>query len=349
MKLYKPIIFILIIFFKTETLFSNNNLFNVNNIEIEKKDKITNDALAAQAIRQGFNQLINKILLKEDSDSLSDLNFSSIKQLVSYYQISNILDEKNSNKNLVNFSVTFDKDKIHELFYKRGILYSEISDKELYLLPVLIKDNEINIFNNNFFYQKWNDIYKSDLIEFILPLENIEIIQNINNNKNNLFNLDIKNLFKEYTNKNLALVLIEDNYEKIGKIYIKTFLQGKNISKSLEIKNNKLIKNKFYENIIINTKKELIDLVKSENLIDIRTPSFLNVRFDTNKKNNLVELNSRIKNIDAVENIFVQEFNKDYMNLRIKFLGKLEKIIQLLKLKNIDLKLVNDQWIIRAL
>ena len=31
---------------------------------------------------------------------------------------------------------------------------------------------------------------KSDLIEFILPLENIEIIQNINNNKNNLFNLE---------------------------------------------------------------------------------------------------------------------------------------------------------------
>ena len=349
MKLYKPIIFILIIFFKTETLFSNNNLFNVNNIEIEKKDKITNDALAAQAIRQGFNQLINKILLKEDSDSLSDLNFSSIKQLVSYYQISNILDEKNSNKNLVNFSVTFDKDKIHELFYKRGILYSEISDKELYLLPVLIKDNEINIFNNNFFYQKWNDIYQSDLIEFILPLENIEIIQNINNNKNNLFNLDIQNLFEEYTNKNLAIIFIEDNNKKIEKIYIKTFLQGKNISKSLEIKNNKLIKNKFYENIIINTKKELIDLVKSENLIDIRTPSFLNVRFNTNKKNNLVELNSRIKNLDAVENIFVQEFNKDYMNLRIKFLGKLEKIIQLFKIKNIDLKLVNDQWIIRTL
>ena len=37
------------------------------------------------------------------------------------------------------------------------------------------------------------------------------------------------------------------------------------------------------------------------------------------------------------------------MNLRIKFLGKLEKIIQLFKIKNIDLKLVNDQWIIRTL
>ena len=97
------------------------------------------------------------------------------------------------------------------------------------------------------------------------------------------------------------------------------------------------------------SKKELINLVKSENLIDIRTPSFLNVKFDLNKKNNLVELNSRIKNIDLIENIYVQEFNKDYMNLRIKYLGKLDKIINQLKNENINLKLINDQWIIKTL
>ena len=37
------------------------------------------------------------------------------------------------------------------------------------------------------------------------------------------------------------------------------------------------------------------------------------------------------------------------MKLRIKYLGKLEKIINQLKQKNIDLKLINDQWIIRSL
>ena len=64
----------------------------------------------------------------------------------------------------------------------------------------------------------------------------------------------------------------------------------------------------------------MIDLVKSKNLIDVRTPSFLNVKLDTNRKSNLVELKSRIENIDSIENIYVQEFNKDYMNLRIKYL-----------------------------
>ena len=67
-----------------------------------------------------------------------DLDFSSIKKLVTYYQISNISDKK-QNKEFVNFSVTFDKDKIHNLFYKKAISYSEIIDKELYVLPIFIK------------------------------------------------------------------------------------------------------------------------------------------------------------------------------------------------------------------
>ena len=62
--------------------------------------------------------------------------------------------------------------------------------------------------------------------------------------------------------------------------------------------------------------KELIDLVKSKNLIDVRTPSFLNIKLSVNKKSNLVMLNTRIKNIDSIENIYVQDFNKEFMSLK---------------------------------
>ena len=34
------------------------------------------------------------------------------------------------------FQYIFDKEKIHELFYSKKIFYSEIADKELYLLPI---------------------------------------------------------------------------------------------------------------------------------------------------------------------------------------------------------------------
>ena len=347
MKLYK-IIFILIVFFKTETLFSDNNLFNVNNVEIEKKDKITNDILANRAIKKGFNQLLKRILLTEDVNRLSDLKFSNIKELVIYYQITNTSKDKKEIEK-INYNVTFDKNRIHNLFYKKGILYSEITDKELYILPLLIKDNKVFIVNKNYFYKNWNVINKNELIEFILPQENIEIIQYINFFKENLINLEVVNIFQEYLDKNIALILIDDNKSNNGKVFIKTLIQGKKISKSFNLKKNNLNTNMFYNEIIINTKKQLIDLVKSKNLVDVSTPFFLNVKLNLNRNSNLAKLNLRIKKIDSIENIYVQEFNKDYVNLRIKYLGKLDNIITQLKKENIDLKLINDSWVIKTL
>ena len=93
----------------------------------------------------------------------------------------------------------------------------------------------------------------------------------------------------------------------------------------------------------------MINIVKSKNLIDIRTPFFLNAKLELNKKSNLVKLNSRVDKIDSIENIYVQEFNKDYMKLKIKYLGNLEKIINQLNKENIELQLINDQWVIKTL
>ena len=348
MKFHKQLILILIVFFKTETVFSENNLFSVNNLILEKKDNISNNALTDMAIKKGFNSLIERILLKKDIDKLANLSFSSIKELVMFYQITDMLEKKIDGE-FVNFSVTFDKLKIHDLFYKKGILYSDISNKEIYVLPVLIKGSEIFIFNNNFFYENWNKFNENNLAEFVLPLENIEIIKTVNDFKDNLISLNLKNLFEEYSDKNLALILIEVNLNSVRKVFIKSILQGKTISKSLNFKNQNFNTKALYEKIIIDTKYELINLVKSENLIDIRTPSFLNVKLDLNKKSNLVELNSRIKDIDSIEGIYVQEFNKNYMDLKIKYLGKLNKIINQFKKEKIDLQLINDQWIIKTL
>ena len=98
MKLFNQIIIILVVFLKTETVFSENNLFSVNNIELEKNGKISNNDLSNQAIKKGFNKLIEKILLKEDIEKLSNLDFISVKQLVMYYQVSNTPNKKKKNR-----------------------------------------------------------------------------------------------------------------------------------------------------------------------------------------------------------------------------------------------------------
>ena len=126
-------------------------------------------------------------------------------------------------------------------------------------------------------------------------------------------------------------------------------IQDKNITKNLTFNFENLKTNFTYEKLITEIKKELIDLVKSKNLIDIRTPSFLNAKLELNKNSNLVKLNSRLQNIDLIENVYVQELNKDYMNLRIKYLGKLNKMINQLKKENIELQLFGETWVIKTL
>ena len=87
MKSINLIIVVLVIFFKTGNVLSSINLFDVNNIEVTNKSSSSNKILANQAIRKGFNELINRIILKEDVEKLKRLSFVEIKQLVSYYQM----------------------------------------------------------------------------------------------------------------------------------------------------------------------------------------------------------------------------------------------------------------------
>ncbi len=348
MKLFKNFLLILVIFIQTGNVLSKENIFDVNNIEIIKKTNISNQETANLAIKKGYDKLIERILLKDDKDKISKLSFAEIKELVSYYQVTS-KENPSEKANTVIFNISFDKEKFHDLFYSKDISYSEILNKEFYLLPVLKKKDQYFIFNQNFFYENWNNYYEDDLIEFILPFENIEIIQKINSNKSNLLDINLSNLFQEYSKKNLALVFIEDINGKAAKIFLKSEISGKIINKNLSLKNEQNKKESLNEQIIINIKKEIINLVKSQNLIDIKTPSFLNTKLVLNKFNNLAELHKRLNKIGLVDSIYVQEFSNEYVFLKIKYLGNLEKIIKQLESEKIILKRINDEWSIKIL
>ena len=79
MKIYKSLLIILVIFLKTGNVLSSENIFNVNNIEIDRNKELSNEQIANQAIKKGFRELIAKILLEEDIKKISDLNFQKLK------------------------------------------------------------------------------------------------------------------------------------------------------------------------------------------------------------------------------------------------------------------------------
>ena len=321
-----------------------STLFNVNNVEISSNLSANNQFFVNKAINKGFNEMMNKVLLEKDINKLKNLNSNKIKDLVSYYQIIDTTEDQKNNKLIKKYNIFFDKEKVHKLFLNYEISYSDVNQYEIYFLPIHKKNNQIFVYNQNYFYEKWNEVEDNEFIEFISPLEKIEVLTNINDYQNNLFDIDLKNIFTEYSKKNSALIIIEENISGKNKIFLKTNIMGKNINKSFIIKNTEKENSNFYDDIIIKAKKEIVNLVKSQNLIDIRTPSFINIKFFMDKRNNLVELDNRIKKIDLIENLYFLEINRKYVIFKIKYFGKINKIIDQFKVQNILLEFKNDQW-----
>ena len=333
---------ILIILFKTETVLSDNNIFNVNNIEISKETSKNKEKLISDAFKKAFDELINRLLLEEDYKRISKTNLEQIRKLISYYQI--ISEDENKENNNLKINVSFDKDKMHDFFYSKNILYSDIINTEVILFPLLKKKEQYFIYTQNYFYENWNEEKSDNLIQYILTTENIENIQRINLNKDNIYKIEVSDFFKEHETDNIVFANIEVKKDT-AEVFLNTRIEGKKINKNLSIKNKEnLNKKEFYREIIFEINNIIRDLIKSQNLIDVRTPSFLNVEIKLNKKSNLVEFSNRLNKIDLIDNFYVQKLNKDYVLVKIKYLGKINKIINKLKDQNINLKMIAGQW-----
>ena len=141
------VFFIILFITKTENVFSNNFIYDVNNIEVESKETNIsgNKKLIGSAFKKAFIIFTNKALLKADAISLYKTKNETIKDLVLTYQIIKN-DKNNPNKNIFTFNIKFDSKKINNFLAKKRISYADISNISLTLLPILIKNEDILLY-----------------------------------------------------------------------------------------------------------------------------------------------------------------------------------------------------------
>ena len=341
---------ILVFLFKTQTVFSNNSIYDVNNVEVtgETNNKYEKKKLIQSAFQKAFISFVNKMLLKKDAINLYKTKISTIEDLVFVYQI--VKDKKNNKKeNILTLNIKFDRKKISNFLAKNGVSYADVENISLTLLPVFIKDKDVFIYSDNFFYNNWlnsqGEIKNTNeiLISYNLALENIEDLQYINLNKDNLENLDVKKITSLNNVNNYALLLIYFTEGKF-KAYIKTSIKKKKIDKNINLKTYIENEIRTYEDAILTLKEEINQIWKSQNLIDINTPSFLDLFLDVKKINDYLELRSIFDSIDLIENYSVLEMTNYYTKIRLKFKGKINKLRNKLLENNININIVDNIW-----
>ena len=248
-------LFILMFLSQTGNVLSNTGIFSVDNIEVDTSVYKNKESWLNFAFKKGFNKLTTKILIKNDVKKVSNLPIKDIKNLISYYQILN-KDEKILNE-IKNINIFFDKEKISNFFYKNDILYADIFDKEITILPILFKDKNFFIYSNNFFYENWkNQLNKKKNVEYILPVETLEHFQIVKNKLDKIETIKIIEIFPEQDNKNYFFIAIEEQDNKL-KIFIKGLINKKEVVKSFSLDQNDSPRDVFFKQTITKAKEEI--------------------------------------------------------------------------------------------
>ena len=261
---------------------------------------------------------MNKILLTRDLKKVSNIKLNQIKNLISSFQILEESYRKNIYK--LNIKIFYNENKIKNFLSKKNISFSQPENISAVFFPVLYINDEIQNFNENFFYKQWNDVeIKNELINFILPLEDLEDISKITEMKNRIEELNVDDLVNKYDIKNYVFALMD--YKKKLNIYLKTNFNNNKISKNIlyEVKNinDELILN----SILKDLKLKITDLWKEENLINLLMPLSIKLKFQHTILKIWINLRNTFYKISIIDNYTLEEFNINNSFFKIYYYG----------------------------
>ena len=346
MSKYLFILSIIVFLFKTETVFSAETIYDVNNIQVSGKlnNNLDNDKLIEEAFRKAFLIFINKTLLEKDIETLSKTNIQIIKDFIFTHQI--ISQKKNIDEEItLTVNVKFDPKKINNYLSINNISYADISEISISILPILRKENNLFIFSDNFFYNEWNKTEngkkntEAQLINYNLALENAEDLFYINNNRENLELIDINKLNSLNEEKNKIFLIFTLNEDT--KVFIKAYFDEKEVIKNITLNINSTDD---YNSLIMNVKDLINQIWKEQNLIDINTPAYLDIIFDIKKINDFLKFRTFLDTIDIIDNYSILEITNKYAKIRMKYKGKISNLREKFLNEKININIENNEW-----
>ena len=322
-------IFLLITFSKS---FSEENVFTVDNVSVIGQIDInfSREKFLNRAFSDSFKILTTKILLSRDLAKLSNVKLNKIKNLIESFQI---LEESYRNDEYkAKIKVFYSDIKVKKFLSKKNISFSYPENISVVFFPVLIIDGEVQNLNENFFYKNWLNIeIKNELINYILPLEDLDDISKIMEMKNRIEEINIDNLVNKYDIKNYVFALIDYQNNRLN-IHLKTNFKNNKISKNLFYKVDNINNEKVLSNILEDLKFKVTDLWKAENLINFLMPLSINLKYKHSNLKDLDKLRSVFYNIDMIDSYTLEEFNINDSFFKIYYYGNPKKLkLELLK------------------
>ena len=282
-----------------------------------------------------------------DIDKVSNIPLKTIKRLIDSFTMKD--ESFINNEYIVKFDVNFNKKNTLDFFEEKNIFPSIPRKKKILLIPIYIdlQKDQILLFNENIFYNKWNEENKSYfLLEYILPSEDIEDLKSLVNNNETIEDFNFEEIIKKY---NLSEYIVTFVYK--NKNEIRTLSKLK-LNSSMKVSTQK------YENLDPNNKKDFFNIVdnlkisyedywKNLNQINTSIKLILRISIDAKEQLKIRNFENTINKMDLVSNLTITKF--DYQNIffKIIFNGTPNKFIDDMKKVGFEIDNSSKIWLLK--
>ena len=321
--------------------FSSENVFVVDNIKVTGSfnTNFTREKYINKAFLDSFKILMSKILLSEDLNKLNDVKLNQIKILVNSFKIED--ETYSSSKYKGNFTIFFDDIKVKKLLVKKNISFSQPKNISAVFFPVFFIDNKLLNYSDNYFYNSWPKVnIENQLINYILPIEDLDDFSKLKEIKNNIDAFDILDLVKKYNTENYVLIIMEHENSKLN-VYLKTNFNKNKLSKFISYPLKNIKDEEKLEKIVKELKLKITDLWKSENIINLAAPLSIRVKFEYEHIEELSRLKNIFQKMNIIEKYSLEEFNTNESYFKIYYYGNPKRLK--IDLSELGYHLKNDQ------
>ncbi len=344
-KIIKKVIFFIIFLVITNRAYGD--VYTIDSIILKKKFANTKDFrlnLIDKGIIDSFKFLSERLIIEKEYWKIKNIESSKIKETILKV---NILDEKKvGSEYQINLSINYDKNKIKQFFNQRNISYTDIVSEPVMVFPIIKKNENIFIWNDNFILNNWNNTkYKNFLVDYLLPEGDLTDRKNLLLNNFNIKFIDEKNVIKKYGLTN-SLVLLVDLDSVENNISYKLNLAGVNYFRSASKKIDKNNLESSLINIIEEVKLFSENVWKNKNAIISSTALSIEFTSQIKNLNQLNNLRKTINNTAGVSELKNLEISSKLFKGKIYFTSSIEDLKKNLEYKKIILKETVNNWII---
>jgi hypothetical protein len=324
--------------------FSEESTFIIDNVNVEGTMDIdfSRNKYIHKAFLDSFEILMSRILLSRDLNKINNIKLKKIKDLINSFQI--LEENYQGDEYKATFKIFYNDIKVKKLLRQRNISFSLPKKISAVFFPILFTNEEIQYFNDNFFYKQWTTVeIKNELINFILPLENLDDISTLKEMKNKIDELDVESFVNKYNIKNYVFTLMHHENELLNIYLVANFNNkktNKNISYELSDINNEIKLNLILKDL----KTQITDIWKEENIVNLLMPLSIKIKFQYNNLKDLDVLKNAFYKISIIDNYFLDELNIDHIFFKIYYYGNPKRLQNELLKFNYRLKNKQGFW-----